>query len=396
MSIAIESLAPASAPQHQPPLRVLLVTQVSGGGTGRHFLDLAQGLTARGVEVVGIQSPRQLDQHFREQLAARWTPPMHGLPMRRAVHPLDAADLWRMIRMIRRLGPFDLVHGHSSKGGALARLAASAIGIPSIYTPHAIVTLDPTLPAWRRRCYAWVERRLARRTGAIIAVSEDEARHIRLLGINARTVHVVPNGIDRPCFPGREHVRAQLGLGADDVVIGFVGRLSPQKAPDVLLEACAALFARGTKARLVMVGSGPLEAETRQRAAALGLGSRVMLLGDVVATDVMPAFDVFCLSSRYEGMPYVLLEALAAGLPIVSTRVGGAAMCVEHGRNGLLVALDDAAALSAALATLADDRQLRQSFAAASRQIAAGLTTQQMVDRTLAVYNAVLTRRAIH
>lgn len=395
MSIALESSAGVATRREKGPRRVLLVTQVAGGGTGRHFLDLAHGLTARGVEVVGIHAPHRLDHHFREQLAAPATPPMHGLPMRRAVHPLDLADLWQMIRAIRRLGPFDLVHGHSSKGGALGRLAARTLGIPSVYTPHAIVTLDPTLPAWQRAFYGRVERWLARQTGAIIAVSEDEAQHIRSLGIRPDKVHVVPNGVDRPQLPDRSEVRQRLGLQPDDVVIGFVGRLSSQKAPDVLLEACAAVFRRHANARLVMIGSGPLAADTKRRVQSLGLAPRVQLLGDAVAMDIMPAFDVFCLSSRYEGMPYVLLEALVTGLPIVSTRVGGAATCVEHNRNGLLVRSENAASLADALTLLVGDRQLRQRFAAASEQMAGRLTTQKMLDRTLDVYQTVLCRRSM-
>jgi glycosyltransferase involved in cell wall biosynthesis len=390
MSLALEHTAPAARSTGGRPLRVLLVTQVSGGGVARHFVDLAEGLTARGVQVVGIYAPHKLDAHFRERFAAGGMPPMHGLAMRRAVHPLDTADLWRLTRLIRRLGPFDLVHGHSSKGGALGRLAARALGLPSVYTPHAIVTLDPTLSPLRRMFYGRIERWLARRTETLIAVSDDEARHIESLGIDAEKVQVVPNGIEPPDFPRRDEIRSRLGISPTEVVVGFVGRLSAQKAPDGLLDAFAAAAGERPQARLVMVGSGPLHGEMTRRIAALGLASRVTLLGDVVATTYMPAFDVFCLSSRYEGMPYVYLEALSAGLPIVSTRVGGATMCVEHDRNGLLVPPDNAAALAAALASVIDDRILRRRFAAASRQMAERFTADRMIDRTLAVYSSIL------
>src|SRR3954470_24201961 len=126
-------------------LRVCLVTESAGGGVGRHFLDLAAGLAARGEHVSAIYSPGRCDAAFHERL-----PTIRGVhfvssPMRRAVHPLDVADSLRLVARIREVGPFDLIHGHSSKGGALARLAARWLEIPCVYTPHAFVTLDPTL-----------------------------------------------------------------------------------------------------------------------------------------------------------------------------------------------------------------------------------------------------------
>jgi len=119
MSLAAEIAIPRPRSPANRPLRVLLVTQASGGGVGRHFLDLAEGLTAQGIDVSGIYSPRKLDAQFRQRLGAGGLPPMHELSMRRAVHPLDATDLWRLVQLIRQLGPFDIIHGHSSKGGAL-------------------------------------------------------------------------------------------------------------------------------------------------------------------------------------------------------------------------------------------------------------------------------------
>lgn len=390
MRIALERPVVDRPPSSPRPLRVLLVTQASGGGVGRHFLDLAQELAATGVDVTGIYAPRKLDTLFRTRLAAGNLPPMHQIAMRRAIHPLDAADLWQLTQLIRRLGPFDLIHGHSSKGGALARLAASRLGIPSVYTSHAIVTLDPTLPAWQRQVYGRIERWLARRTGAVIAVSDDEAQHIGELGIDARKVHVVPNGVPSINFPAAAEARSRLGIAPDETVIGFVGRFSHQKAPEILLDAFATAFPAMANVRLVMVGSGPLDAAVRAHADRLNLGTRALLLGDVVATDVMPAFDAFCLSSRYEAMPYVYLEALAAGLPIVSTRVGGATMCVKPDENGWLVPPENVAALSAALQSLVNDPALRARFAAASARLAADYSAAQMVRQTLQVYDRVL------
>jgi glycosyltransferase involved in cell wall biosynthesis len=396
MSTVAETNLPTPKLATKKPLRVLLLTQASGAGVGRHFFDLAEGLTARGVDVVGIYSPRKLDTACRLRLSSGRLPEMHAFPMRRAVHPMDAADLWRLGRLIRKLGSFDVIHGHSSKGGALARLAARNLGVPSVYTPNAFVTLDQALPRWQRTFYGQLERWMAWHTAAIIAVSNDEAEHARLLGIDSSKVHVVPNGVDRPDFPPRYEVRSRLGIAPHEFVVGFIGRLAGQKAPEVMLDAYAAAFGANDKVRLVMVGSGPLEADVRRQVDRLGLASRVTLLGDVVGTDVMPAFDTFCLSSRYEGLPYVIVEALACGLPIVSTRVGGVSMCIDPGRNGLIVPPDDAPALAAALTSLAADPQMRERFASHSEQLASSFTASQMVDKTMNVYRQVITAAKAH
>src|SRR6185369_16407097 len=138
--------------------RVCLVAESAGGGVGRHFLDLATGLARRGVEVVAIYSPNRCDASFRERREQIEGVRFVELPMRRAVHPLDAVDLVKLTQCIRREGPFDLIHCHSSKAGALGRVAAAWLRTPSVYTPHAMVTLDPTLSPLKRRFYGGIER----------------------------------------------------------------------------------------------------------------------------------------------------------------------------------------------------------------------------------------------
>lgn len=374
--------------------RVCLVTEAAGGGVGRHFLDLAEGLAARGLVVVGIYSPRRCDGFFRQRAAQIDAVKFIELPLRRAVHPGDLLDVARLASCIRRAGPFDLVHGHSSKGGALVRLAGRWLDVPAIYTPHGWITMDPQLSAVKRAIYGAAERWLACQSAAIIAVSGDEAEHARQLGIDPRRVKIVANGIAAPKFPPRDEARQRLGFTDTDLVIGSVGRLVPQKAPDVLVNAFARLAGEFPQVRLLLVGSGPLEAKLHALIAQLGLESRVRLVGEVAATELLPALDIFCLSSRYEGLPYVLLEALAAGLPIVSTRVGGAATCVTPGENGLLVAADDAPALSAALGQLAAHPEQRMRFAATSLSRSNAFTVEHMITETLSAYESVVSSRS--
>jgi glycosyltransferase involved in cell wall biosynthesis len=143
-----------------------------------------------------------------------------------------------------------------------------------------------------------------------------------------------------------------------------------------------------------MVGSGPLESAVRRRIETLRIADHVVLVGEATATAFLPALDVFCLSSRYEGLPYVLLEALAAGLPIVSTQVGGAVDCVESHRNGLIVHPPLPAALAQALAQLSSQPELRQRYAAHSAAKAQRFSLDRMVDQTMAVYEHALAHAA--
>jgi glycosyltransferase involved in cell wall biosynthesis len=371
--------------------RVCLITEAAGAGVGRHFLDLAAGLAQRNLQVIAIYSPGRLDASFQERQKNVTGVQFVEVPMRRAIHPLDAADLLQLTRCIRRHGPFDLIHCHSSKAGALGRVAAALLRTPSIYTPHALVTLDPTLSPLKRAFYGTIERWLSRPSAAIIAVSPDEAEHGASLGIAPQKIRVVLNGIDPPNFPPRDSARQQLGLRPEDFCIGFVGRLTAQKAPELLVAALAELKQNHPSAVAILIGSGPLENQLRTQIEQLGLARHVRLLGDTVATHIMPAFDVFCLPSRYEGLPYVLLEALAAGLPIVARRVGGVAACVEHQRNGFIVENESSSELATALARLASDLNLRREFACDSAAKATTFSADRMIDETLAVYESVVT-----
>jgi glycosyltransferase involved in cell wall biosynthesis len=175
-------------------------------------------------------------------------------------------------------------------------------------------------------------------------------------------------------------------------VVGFLGRLSPQKNPLLLVDAFAKLAPRHPDAMLAIAGDGPLEAEAREAERALGLTGRIVWLGFRRPVDVMPGFDVFALPSRYEGLPYVLLEAVAAGLPIVSTPVGGSETVIDNDGNGIITAATPED-FAAGLGRLLGDRALRHRMAASAREKAGQFTITRMVDRTLDVYASACERR---
>jgi RraA family protein len=372
------------------PIRVLLIAEACGGGAGRHVLDLSEGLVDRGCEVHLIHSPHRADAFFRERLSRAGALRHACCPLRRNIHSSDLTALRSIRRYARDFGPFDIIHGHSAKGGALARLAAIGSGTPVLYTPHGFILMDPSLP-WRERLlYHAVEWALSKLTDRIIAVSPEERRFAIRRGLGRSRVVLIPNGIDPIAFPPRAVVRRSLGLSEDSVVTGFIGRLVDQKAPDVLLRAFAMAARRVARSRLVIVGSGPLDRSLRHLADGLGIGESILWLGECDGKAVLPAFDLFAIASRKEGLPYVVLEALAAGLPILATASAGVELLVRHGGNGWIVSPDRPDVFGDALGDLLGDLRRLARYGRASRDMASRFTTEEMVDRTIAAYECCL------
>jgi glycosyltransferase involved in cell wall biosynthesis len=287
---------------------------------------------------------------------------------------------------MRECGPFDVIHGHSSKGGALSRLAALGSDVRVFYTPHALVTMDPRRSPLKRLFYQAVEWALSKATDRIIAVSPEEQRHAIRFGLSRSRVILIPNGVEPVPFPPMGVVRRELCLPEDCRVVGFIGRLVEQKAPDVLIEAFATTANMLPQCRLVVVGSGPLERSLRVMADLLGIANKVLWLGERDGTCLLPAFDLLALPSRYEGLPYVTLEALSAGLPVVATATAGVELPIRHRRNGLIVPPDRPDLFAAALAELLSDPLKLEQFGRRSREISTELTVRRMVDSTHDAY----------
>jgi glycosyltransferase involved in cell wall biosynthesis len=397
-----ESLRMSSAPGERP-LRVLMIVESAAGGTGRHVLDLAEGMANRGHHVHVIYSTGRIDRFFQARLAALRGVRHLPLAMRTSIHPSDASVVCAVRRYARSHGPFDVVHGHSSKAGAIARLAALGTSARAVYTLHGLIMMDPGLAPWKRAFYLAIERALGLRTQRIIAVSPEEGRAAVRVGLGESRVVVVPNGVsDDPLVP-RARARCELGLPDNAIVVGFIGRLVEQKAPEMLLRA----FARAVNGdpslrlasprlasprlpslRLAMVGSGPLMQPLCELAVALKIAHRVLWLGERDARTVITAFDVFAISSRKEGFPYVVLEAMAAGLPVVATSSSGVELLVQPGVNGVVVPADDTEMFSDALTALVTDPEWRASCGLASRRIVSRFTIDAMVEATLRAYGS--------
>lgn len=376
-------------------LRALLVLEASGGGTGRHVLELSQGLAARDWEVHVVYSPLRAEQSFIQAIESLTDVYTLQLPMHRAPHPSDIACMTALRRYMRAHGGFDILHAHSSKAGALGRMAAAGEDVVRVYTPHAMRTIDPTLEWIPRQFYRLIEFGLARTlSDAIICVSSQERDHIIKLKIAPPSLlHVVPNGIPPIPSGGSDAIRNMLGLRPENICLGFIGRLVPQKAPERFVRAVHQVCQRFPTARGIVLGGGPLEAELHALAERLGIQDRLVWIANCAGSAVVPAFDVLLMPSLYEGMPYVLLEALAAGVPVLATNVGGVSEAVENGATGFVVANDEDLAKKALL--LAQDTDLRKSMASRSLSKSREMSVDRMVDDTTAVYREALRTHAM-
>jgi glycosyltransferase involved in cell wall biosynthesis len=349
-------------------------------------MDLCEGMSALGCEVHLAYAEARMDNNFRTRLGRLRDVRKVVIPMRSSIHPSDLSAARAVRRYIREAGPFDVVHGHSSKGGAVARLAAIGSGASVFYTMHGLVVIDGGLPLTKRAIYLAAELGLGLGTTRIVAVGPEEARKAVRLGLGRRKVVTIPNGVDAHAGRSREAGRRELGLADDAIAVGFVGRLVEQKAADVLIRAFALALPDAPTARLLMIGDGPLGEPLRALATQLGVNDRILWLGEQDATAYFSTMDVFAISSRKEGLPYVVLEAMAAGLPVVATRSAGVESLVIEGANGHPVPPDDAEAFGAALRKVLCDGRHRAAMGRGSASRVRQFSVTSMVAQTLDLY----------
>jgi glycosyltransferase involved in cell wall biosynthesis len=382
------SLVRTSVPARRP-LRICHVVEATSAGVGRHALDLCEGLTDRGHSVHLVYSPLRADQRFLQRLG-RGSYKIHSMAMRRSIGPRDAGSAVSLRGYLKKHGPFDIVHGHSSKGGAIARLAAGGTRNRVVYTPNAFAGMDLAAGSIRRLLFSAIERLLSWGTDAIVCVSPEEREFATLIGLASGKLKLVPNGIEPASLPSRGLARQTLGLRSADQVIGFVGRLAPQKAPDVLLRAFAKVRLAVPGVILAMVGEGPLFDGLQRLAVVLGIADSVRWLGWRDGRSSMPAFDVLALPSRYEGFPYVGLEARAAGLPIVATASSCCRLLIDDGVDGYVVPAGGSDLMAEALVRSMTDNRLLDRCARAAAASLDAFSVRRMVDQTVNVYQSVL------
>ena len=364
----------------EPIGNVLLLFQPDVGGVPHYVANLAEGLAERGWGL-SVGAPSNTPVSGRLQGVA------HNLI---ALDTGRGPSLSRDLRVIQELlrvcrqDQFDVIHAHSSKAGALAAVIGGMTGIPSVYTPHAW-SFQRELPSPAVRAFAWVERMLARRHAHVVAVADAErAEAQRHRVVDPGRIQHIHTGIRDVVLPDGVAARERLRLRADGFVVGWVGRSGAQKRSEQLPTVVREL---GSEARLVALGHGIPESEPGRELARLGATVTESTSADLIYA----AADALAMTSRWEGLPLVVLEAMRASLPVVSYDIGGVREQVDDGVTGYLVEPGDAPALAARLLELARDPERAKRMGRAGRdRFLERFDFGQMIDSVEGAYRHVM------
>jgi glycosyltransferase involved in cell wall biosynthesis len=369
----------------------LVITKMELGGAQQAALETAKRLDPARFEVLLISGRGgMLDGEASASLGRAF------LPTRLIRHPVSpfwdlAAVLWLAGLFLRRR--VDLVHTHSSKAGLLGRVAAWLAGVPLVvHTVHGWPFHDFMSPA-PRLFFVWLERILASATDVLAAVGESVRRLGLAQGIGRSSQYrILRAGADLEAWKRstseRRAVRRELGLPAGCRVVGTLANCKPQKAPLDFVRVAVEVQRRFPKTHFVYVGDGPLRPQAEAAAEASGLGGKIHFLGwRQDASRVAACFDLFLLTSRWEGLPCVFQQARAMGLPIVATAVGGAWEAVREGEGGFLCQPGDVPALADRVGLLLADPRLRRAMGRKARaSLGREWGFEAMVEATESLY----------
>jgi glycosyltransferase involved in cell wall biosynthesis len=326
-----------------PASTELSVLQVAApgpaGGLESLLLELAGGLNELGHRsaLISVLEAGTRDHPVLRQATDR------GLEVHRVVVPARAyvQEYQRIREVIRDFRP-DVVHTHGYRADLIGGFAAQRAGLPWVSTVHGFTGGDR-----KNRLYEWIQVRAYRGATAVVAVSRPISERLAAEGVPRDVIHVLPNAWAPKPLLSREEARRRLGLEGSDPVIGWVGRLTREKGADLFLEALALLPHHGWRASII--GDGRERSALAAQAARLGIADQVRWHGLVPdAASFYTAFDAWALTSRTEGTPIALFEAIGARVPVVATRVGGVPDVISA-TEALLVSSEDPPAIAKAL-----------------------------------------------
>jgi glycosyltransferase involved in cell wall biosynthesis len=362
--------------QQKRKIKILrIIARLNIGGPALHVIILNSELdSGRYVSqlVTGIESPAEGN--------------MYDVAEEKGVHPIvidalgreiffkeDFRALIKLIRLINIEKP-DIVHTHTAKAGTLGRIAAKLTGVPVIiHTFHGHV-FHSYFGFFKSKFFLWLERLLAKFTNVIITVGEQQRREIIQYKVaEQEKVVSIPLGLDLKPFVNTKTdpnlLRRELSLPRQTLLVGIVARLVPIKNHLCFLESARLILQNFDNVRFLIIGDGELRTYLEQKTRDLGLESRVIFMGfqhDLVK--IYASLDIVTLSSFNEGLPVALIEAMAAGKPVISTNVGGVGDLILDGDNGLLVPSNDPAALAEAILYLLRNPERRKMMGGAGKK----------------------------
>jgi glycosyltransferase involved in cell wall biosynthesis len=295
------------------------------------------------------------------------------------------------IRRVQRETGAEVMHFHAYRADILGVPAAVGLHTATVATAHGI-----TGGGLKNRFYEWLELRALRQFDAVIAVSSPLEELLRQSGVSQERLCLVQNAVLPLPLLDRSTARSRLGLPASQRAVGWIGRLSWEKGPDIFIEALARM--QRPSVRAVMVGDGAERESLEATASRLGVADRIRFVGSIPdAGELLAAFDLVVLSSRTEGLPISLLEAMSAGVPLVASRVGDVPAATAHGRFAELVPAADPAALAEAMnRTLAAGPTASDRARSAREWVELHFGVEPWLDKIAAAYQQAMQRREGH
>ena len=384
---------------------VHIITRLDMGGSAQNTLLTCRELSRKyemvlvhGLSIESQMTDREketVDRGIRE--AVERGAKVIAIPsLVRRISPVqDLKALFSLWRLLIREKPF-IVHTHTSKAGILGRLAAKLARVPIIiHTPHGHVFYGH-FGLLVSRFFLLTERLMARITDRMVALTQAERNdHIALSVFSPEKIDTIHSGVDVDRFMNvrvniAEKKRA-LGLNSKGLVVGTVGWLLPIKGPMHLLKAMSHVWESHPETNLVFVGKGDLERGLKEEARRMGVSEKVIFLGwrdDI--PEIMQVLDVFVLPSLNEGMGRVLVEAMAAGKPVVASGVGGILDLVKEGQNGFLAGPGDEKGLAIAIKKLLEDKEMREVMGKRGREMAQDFSVEKMIEKIDILYESLL------
>jgi glycosyltransferase involved in cell wall biosynthesis len=368
---------------------VVHLVRPAKGGMKNHVLGLVGGLKEKGYRLAVISPPN-------ESLESKLRPlgvDLYEIQISDRPNPADLITIINLARLLRRLRP-DILHIHGNKTALVGRMAAMLAGVPStVVTVHNYLTYQNSHNL-KQAAANLIERRLANRTDRIIAVSESlKDSLVNIEGLAPSKVVVIHNGIDLNHWTGgskseQELFRRELNLGLEDFIVFSAGRLLDWKGHEILIRAAAELAVTRSRFKLLIAGDGPLRSYLDQLVEELELQDSVKFLGHLPdIRHLMVLSDLFVLPSIKEPFGLVLLEAMAADLPIIATDAGGVSEIIANEQNGVLVPPGDVASLARAIEGLIGNATRRAELSAAGRQVVEEqFSMARLISRNEAVY----------
>lgn len=325
---------------------IVMVVEAMLGGIRQHVCDIIKNLNQEKFQIYLVYSDLRADDIFfaEKDLLSRYATLIKCNELRRELGKADVKAYRTLVRLFKEIKP-DIVHCHSSKAGMVGRLAAKKSSVKKIiYTPNAYFFQNPSMSYIKKQVYICAERFLSKyATSMTVNVSIGEMKLALKHKLDKKEKFVlIYNGIPEVTLENREDIRIRLGLNMDRYLVGVTARCAQQKDPMTFLKIAEKTISKIQNVEFIYIGDGPIQQEMKQWIIDKKLENKIHMLGfRTDAAEITGALDIYLSTALYEGLPYSMIEAMRAGIPIIATNVVGNNELVENGKNGLLFAAGD-------------------------------------------------------